>query len=211
MPRKKKLFNPYRPYHITARCINREWFGLPMDHLWEFYSDYLFLINKMYQVEIFSFVLMPNHFHLIARFQNKNMSEAMNYFMRETSRYISSQSGRINQIYGAPYHKSCLSTDNYFYHAYKYIYRNPVDAELTSKVEDYKYSSLFGLLGQSKLIIPITEDLLLFNQNMDETLTWLNKDYKKTDRNLIRCALRKSEFAFATKNGLKSDLETWVV
>lgn len=211
MPRKKILFNPNCPYHLNARCINREWFGLPMDDLWSLFSDYLFLIHKLYDIEIFNFVLMPNHFHLMARFKNNNMPEAMNYFMRETSRHISFKSGRINQVYGGPYHKSCLETNIYFYHAYKYVYRNPVESGLAHKAEDYTYSTLKGLLGREKLIIPVTEDYLLFQRNTEKTLDWINKSYLRQDQNKIRRALRKSKFAFAMENGLNSQLEVTVV
>ncbi|WP_081111818.1 transposase [Bdellovibrio bacteriovorus] len=60
-------------------------------------SNYLCFIHHAYKGEIYAFVLMSNHFHLLIRFPENNMSEAMTYFMRESSRMISRQAGRINQ------------------------------------------------------------------------------------------------------------------
>jgi REP element-mobilizing transposase RayT len=75
------------------------------------------LINRAYKAEIHAFVLMSNHFHLVVSFPENNMSEAMNYFMRETSRMISRDAGRINQTYGSRYFRSIIekgATENLF-------------------------------------------------------------------------------------------------
>lgn len=200
MPRKHVFLNPIFPFHVSARCINKEWFGVPLNELWNMYTDYLYFINKAYNIQIISFVLMPNHFHLIVQAPFNNLSEAMNYFMRETSKNISRRSGRINQIYGGPYHKSCLDNDAYFLTAYKYVYRNPVEAGLTNVVETYPFSTLNGLIGMSKLIIPIAKSDVLFRGDVSSALRWLNWSYLKGQKERIRKALKKSTFQFAKMN-----------
>jgi REP element-mobilizing transposase RayT len=195
MPRKKIAISSEHPYHITARCINREWFNLPLDRVWPIMSDFLFLVSAEYSMKIHSFVLMPNHFHLLAHFPKANPGSAMNYFMRETSREITRISGRINQTYGARYHKSLISNHHYFMNAYKYVYRNPVRAELCTRTQEYPFSSLAGLCGQSHLAFPVEEDNLLFAPTFqDSTLNWLNQTPNVEEENDIRRALRHSQF-----------------
>ena len=80
-------------------------------------------------------------------------------------------------------------------HAYKYIYRNPVEVKMTNRVEDYRYSTLSLLLGMQKGIIPLTEDHLLFN-NVANNLTWLNTGYSEENKKAIGSALRKKSFSF---------------
>lgn len=117
--------------------------------------------------------------------------------MRETSRVIGKQSGRINQVYGGPYYWSLMRSPNYFLHAYKYVYRNPVEAKLVSCPEVYKYSTLNALLGRAHTIIPIVNDHTLFD-GVDDQLKWLNKSYPSDDVRIdIKNALRKKEFRFA--------------
>jgi putative transposase len=97
-----------------------------MPEAWELFSDYLYFINKNFGIRIHSFVLMPNHFHMIARDPELNLSSAMNYFMRETSKLMASESRTINRVWGAPFHSSLIDSPLYYLHAYKYVYRNPV-------------------------------------------------------------------------------------
>ncbi len=196
MPRKKYKPTSVFPYHITARCINKEWFNIPLPQVWEIFSDYLFFIHHAFDVKIHSFVLMNNHFHLILSTPEANLCQTMNYFMRETSRQFGLASERINQIYGGPYFWSQLRSEIYYGHAYKYVYRNPVEGGLSLKVEDYTFSTLHALIGKSKTIIPILEDTLLFS-DVESNMKWLNTDYKSQNYKLeIKMALRKNQFQF---------------
>lgn len=197
MPRKRFLASNDFPYHVTARCLNKEWFALPHEILWEIFSDYLYFIHHAFQVRIHSFVLMPNHIHMIIRTPDMNLDKAMNYFMRETSRVIGFRSGRINQVYGGPYYWSLMRSPNYFLHAYKYVYRNPIEAALAPRVETYKFSTLPALLGQARTIIPVVNDETLFD-GLEDQLKWLNSAYPSDEVRIdIKNALRKKEFHFA--------------
>jgi putative transposase len=173
-------------------------------------EDYLYLVAHLYTLRIHSFVLMPNHFHMIVTNPEVNLSAAMNYFMRETSREITRLSGRINQTYGNRHHKSALSTHHYFMNAYKYVYRNPVRAGLSKYVEGYVFSTLNGTLGLSRQAIPLCQDPVLFAPNFDDsTLAWLNKKPCLDQEAEVRKALRRATFNLVTnKNGSRSLLET---
>lgn len=156
-------------------------------------ADYLHFINKNFGVDILAFVLMGNHFHLLARFPEANLGESMRYFMRETSRQITYSSGRINQTYGSRFFRSLIGSPHYYLHAYKYVYRNPVDAGLCSRAEDYAFSSLSGLVGRTKLPFPISEDDTLFN-DLAGTLAWINTTPPEAHRQIIRKSLRRQIF-----------------
>lgn len=208
MPRKKVLILANEPYHITARCLNKEWFSLPLETVWSIMEDFLFLLVAGFGVRIHSFILMSNHFHLLITAPNGNLSSAMLYFMRETSKEITRLSGRINQTYGSRNHKTRITNYHHFMNTYKYIYQNPIRAKLCTNAEDYPFSTLNGLCRGSKLTIPVDEDLL-FNPLFDEgLLTWLNTPIEERDLRDMRLALKHSEIQFlADKNtGVKSRL-----
>lgn len=195
MPRKKLYRHTELPYHITARCSNKDWFAIPISEVWEIFSIYLHFISHAYDVRIHSFVLMNNHFHMLISTPQANIDESMNYLLREVSRSIGKASDRINQIFGGPYHWSLISNSIYYQHAYKYIYRNPIRAGLSRSVEEYKYSTLRGLLGFERLLIPAIDNLDLI-QNPTSQLQWLNSTYDEEIQEAIRLALKKKEFAF---------------
>ncbi len=194
-------------YHVTARCINREWFAIPIQDVWSLYEDYLYFLIRGFNFKINSFVLMNNHFHMLVRCPDNNLPQGMQYFMRETSRWIGRQSGRINQVYGGPYHKSEINFFHHFLHAYKYVYRNPIEAGLCQKVEDYPYSTLHFLKSQTPNLIT-TDDEFIFD-DLGEHLHWLNTPYIEDHMDQIKNALRKPEFKFAkNKLGKKSSLDS---
>ncbi|CAN5722255.1 hypothetical protein BH10BDE1_BH10BDE1_35840 [soil metagenome] len=175
-------------------------------------SDYLFLSVKAFDLTIHSFVLMPNHFHLLVSAPPGNLSPALFQFMRETSRGITKIAGRINQTYGSRNHKTVIESHHYFLNAYKYVYRNPVRAGLCDKAQDYKYSTLSGLLGLNQLVIPVAEDTILFPEGFDgSAVDWLNTKPDVDHEEEVRCALKKSAFALAKRNGRPSALERSVL
>jgi putative transposase len=194
MPRRKFECDSQTPYHLVARTNNRDWFEVPIEQVWRIMSDYLFFIHHAYSVKIHCFTLMKNHFHLVASFPEANLSSAMRYFLCETSKRIGRESGRINHLYGTRYFRSRLGSYHYFLNTYKYVYRNPVAAEEVSFVEEYKYSSLYGLLGRAQLTFPVEEDTLLFS-NTNNTLNWMNSEPNLQHWDAMKKALKKNDFA----------------
>lgn len=190
------------PYHVSARTPNREFFKLPIEVVWKVFEDYLFLTKEIYNLNIHAFVLMSNHFHLLVSTPDANISEAMNYLLREISKELNRNSGRINQNWGGPHYKTLIESFHYFMNTYKYIHRNPVRAGLCAKVEDYPFSTLHGLCGQSRLVIPVEEDTLLFDPNFNlQTLEWLNTPSCPNDEEEVRKALRRRFFEFSKDQG----------
>lgn len=211
MPRKIIPLIPEDPYHITARCLNREWFSLPMEVIWSIMEDYLYLTTKEFDLQIHAFVLMSNHFHLLLTAHLGNLSQALLYFMRETSKEMNRLTGRINQNYGARNHKTHISTYHYFMNTYKYLYQNPLRAGLCNRVEDYPFSTLHGLCGLKKMTIPLIEDTILFNPGFDHsTLKWLNTRSDIELENEMRLALSRPQFALK-ENKKQSLLETFLL
>ena len=195
MARNKTILQNKFPYHITGRCINREWFNIPMEVVWDIFCEELHMTSIMYNLNIHSFVLMSNHYHLIASTPDSNLSKCMLRFSQRVSRRLTSLSNRINQTFAGRYFKSILDQPSYYLNAYKYNYRNPVEAGLCEKVQDYPFSSLNSLLGGSRLKTPILHDDTLF-PDTESTLDWLNEKPKLQKRKAVQFALRKSYFKF---------------
>jgi putative transposase len=126
--------------------------------------------------------------------------------MRETAREINRASGVINQLWGARYFRSELNSENYYNIAYKYVYRNPVRAGLTTRTEEYLYSSLPGKLGKSIQTIEVIDDQLV--DNPQGTLRWLNLSPKETYDDAIRRALRRTLFKIPMIDGRPHPLES---
>lgn len=207
MSRPRTQIHPHLPYAISSRCINRDWFSVPMLEVWEIFAAQLFFVSHAYQLKIHAFVLMNNHYHLIATSPQANLSAAISWLNRETSRALTRTSDRINQTYGGRYHKTALGSHHYFLNAYKYLYANPVKAGICQRAELYPYSSLPGVLGMQRLSFPVIEDLTLFS-DVEGTLAWINRPCKEKDWDFVKNALRRPDFWLAKVKGKPNSLES---
>lgn len=204
--RKCFVQNPDCAYFISSRCINREWFVLPMDVIWEAAELQLFFLVHAYGFKIYGFVLMGNHYHMLVVAPRGNLSEGMAYFQRELAREISRRANRINRTFSDRFHRTEIASFQHFQIAYKYLFQNPVKAHLCDKVEQYAYSSLRGLLGMQKLLIPMACDELLFD-DIEGTLEWLNATPQDEQWEDTRKALRRSKFSLINRNKVRNPLE----
>lgn len=208
MPRKPLPRVADAPYHVTARTNNRDWFGLPLDEVWDIFSIHLEKVNRRYSAQIGAFVLMPNHFHLLIRTPDANLGDVMNHLQREVSRRIAKQTRRINHIFGGPYKGSLIASGTYLYHAYKYVYRNPIEAGLSLLAEDYPYSTLKNAFGEASLPYPLADKLMVewspIPVCLKQRREWLNTSYKKRELEVIRKGLRRVSFCFPSEKKFKS-------
>lgn len=207
MARARTILQSEYPYFITARCINKEWFSIPMETVWSIMSEQLNFIHIAYGVKIHAFILMSNHFHLLLSTPHANLNLAFEWFMRETSRSLVKAGNRINQTYGGPYHRTVVQSPHYYLNAYKYLYYNSVKAGACRDVAEYPFSSLAGLLGFRQLGFPVVEDTTLFS-DIEGTLEWLNTTPEETNWEDVRRALRRPEFKLNRQNARLHLLET---
>lgn len=169
---------------------------------------HLSFISFAFNVRIHAFVLMSNHFHLIALAPEGNLSEAMRFFMSESGRDLRLLSTRVNCTYGTRFHRSLLSSPQYYLHAYKYLYHNPVQAGICERVEEYPYSTLPALLGNSRFDVPVFDDFNWSTFNSRAlTLSWLNRKPNEGQWDIVRRSLRKSAFKLPKGRRAPHDLE----
>lgn len=78
---------------------------------------------------------------------------------------------------------------------------------MVDRVENYSFSTLQGLLGKRRMIIPVEEDHTLF-QDVEETLEWLNRKVPEQNWIAVRSALRRRTFSLTKINRSDHPLET---
>lgn len=122
MGRGKAILQSDFPYNISARCINREWFMLPMDKVWAIFCEELTRTHNDHDLVVHCFVLMSNHYHLIASTPKANISQCMHQFMTRSSRRLTRSGNRINETFAGRHYKTILHEPSYYLNAYKYNY-----------------------------------------------------------------------------------------
>ena len=201
MPRKNLILSDVHPYHIVARSNNKEIFYVPLEVLWPIFVEKLEVLKIEFSCVIHAFVLMGNHYHLIISTPLANINKAIEYLNREVSRAANKKAARINHFFGGRYKWSIITNEIYYWNALKYVYRNPVKANICTAVGTYKYSSLNDELGKS--IWHLTKGSFGFDE-----LAWFESDFGKDLELSVQKALRRREFKLPrNKDGFVINLD----
>ncbi len=94
---------------------------------------------EKYLVDIFTYCLMDNHYHLLARTQKANLPVFMHFLLSSYSSYLARE-GRKGHIFAGRYKAILIDTEEYLLTVSKYIHLNPIKALLTDSPGEYKWS-----------------------------------------------------------------------
>ncbi len=191
------------PYHVTTRTNNKEWFEIPLNEVWKMCLHSLSHANSVHSVEIIAFVLMANHYHLIVRTPDKNLDKFMYELNKRLSLLIRTRTKRINQVFGGRYKWCLIRSQTYFYNCYRYVYQNPVRANLTKKCENYPYSTLFSIVKNHPLPFQLVD---AFGFKDEFALHWLNEKVSQKEIESIRKGLRRSELSQLVDRGTRQKI-----
>lgn len=107
-------------------------------------------------VEIISFVLMPNHFHLLLK---QTAEQGISHYMRRTvnswARYFNTKHNRPGALFQGPFKALRVETDEQLIHLSRYIHLNPLVSYVVKEKDflSYPWSSLPDFLnGKSSFI-----------------------------------------------------------
>lgn len=144
------------PHHVIQRGNNRQpIFTSPGD-----YTLLLGLLTenaKKFGVQVHAYVLMTNHFHLLATPATaEGLPQMMQAVGRSYVRYFNDAQGRSGTLWEGRYKSTLVQTDRYLLACMAYIDLNPVRAGLVSDPRDYAWSSYCHYIGQraDKLVTP---------------------------------------------------------
>lgn len=177
------------PYHITSRCNNKEFFPIPLVHVWFIMMKQLKRCQVEHSLGIHAFVLMGNHFHLLCHTPKANIDQCMHQFLRNVAVEVNRKAEMSNHLWGGRYRWSLIDSQRHYYQVYRYIYQNPLRANLVSKVEDYAFSTL-----RKDLPFPLHSNVPMSFGGEEGELLWLNEQYEEEDLKLIKSGLRKYQF-----------------
>ncbi len=143
---------------------------------WIFVQQKIKKVVQTFPLQILAVIMLDTHLHVLISSEEKNENFFCEQFKNELA-----PAAKIDCF--------CEPIDNYsqFLNTYKYLYRNSVEAGLCKKVEDYPFSSLRIILGQSVGYVQIDDPLGVI-QNPMQILKWLNTeaDFKISQLSFLR-------------------------
>jgi len=156
MARLPRLTVPGYPHHIIQRGNNRQAiFASAAD-----YQMLLALLDENAQkfgVALHAYVLMNNHFHLLASPTTaEGLPQMMQAVGRRYVRYFNDKEGRSGTLWEGRYRSTLIETERYLLACMVYIDLNPVRAGMVAEAQDYPWSSYghYAGLRADRLVTP---------------------------------------------------------
>ena len=156
MARLARLTIPGYPYHVMQRGNNGQAiFVSTADR--QVLLDLLMESASRFGVAVHAYVLMGNHFHLLATPRSANsLSLMMQAVGRRYVRHFNDTQGRSGTLWDGRYKSALIQMDRYLLACMVYFDLNPVRAGLVTQVQDYPWSSYGHYAGMrtDRLLTP---------------------------------------------------------
>ena len=150
MSRPLRIEFPGAVYHVMNRGLNRNSIFLENKD-YELFGETLGQACRLFNVELYAYCLMPNHYHLLVSTPLGNISR----FMRHLNGVYTQRFNRKYQCDGPLFRgrfKSILvQEDSYLLQVVRYIHKNPVKAKIVDRLNRFKWSSHNSYLGMKGL------------------------------------------------------------
>lgn len=171
----KKLIVENGVYHVMQRAPGKEkMFVEESDYL--MFLKYLKEIQDKFKQDIFAFVLLPNHFHLLLKIKEKNLPKAMQSLLSRYAQIYNKKYNRKGHVVGGRYRAVLCNDDIYLLTISIYIHLNPFRAGLCKTIEGYKWYSLLPYINIFKKDTFINYQFVL--KLLDSNLSVARKIYK---------------------------------
>ncbi len=141
MARLPRLTLPGYPHHVIQRGNNRQDIFVSSGDR-QFLLDLITQNAEKFDVAIHAYVLMGNHFHLLATPQTVDgLPSLMQAVGRRYVRLFNDAHGRSGTLWEGRYKSTLIQTDRYLLACMAYIDLNPVRAGIASSPEEHAWSS----------------------------------------------------------------------
>jgi len=108
------------------------------------YNKFLKILSEekeKHKVVLYSYCLMPNHYHLLIKTNDTNLSEFMKNLNFRYSQYFNNKNFRTGHLFMDRFKSFYINNEGYFLNVSRYIHLNPIESNIVDKPEKYNWSS----------------------------------------------------------------------
>ena len=127
-------------YHVIQRGNNKEYiFKNNADK--KYFLGKLKEFKEMMGFDIYGYVLMDNHYHIVIRCRETIISNIMHRVNNDYGKYYNISYKRTGHVFQDRYKGLLVKDDKNLLSLLRYVHQNPVKANMCRKVTDYFWSS----------------------------------------------------------------------
>jgi len=135
-------------YHICSRGLNKQTLFYDNDDFNIFINLLRKTVNK-YNLRLFAFCLMTNHYHLYLSTPEANISKCIKFLNETYARYyLKKYLDKDGHVFRGRYLRKLVEDEKYSLSLIAYILNNPF--KLVKNIDDWKYSSYPSYLNKTR-------------------------------------------------------------
>lgn len=150
----KYLYTKNTFYHVYNRGNNkRDIFWNDKDYLR--FIEVLFRYENEYDISVYAYCLMPNHYHLLIRLGSESnaISKYMHRCMTAYVMYFNKRYNLIGRLFQSPFEAVRLPTVRSVIREIEYIQENPVRKGLVKDSLDYRWLNISLRHGKDRIYL----------------------------------------------------------
>ena len=141
MPRFPRNYLKTSFFHVMSQGLNKNFIFEDSIDI-KFYIKNMYEIKDKYNVKIIAYCIMNNHVHMLLETAGvENLSKYMHCLNTRFGQYYNKKYKRVGYVFRDRYKAEGIYSEKQLYNCIKYIYDNPVKAEICKKPEEYKFSN----------------------------------------------------------------------
>jgi REP element-mobilizing transposase RayT len=154
-------------YHfVTNRCEHEQFLMLPTKEINEIILNWLVKAHALHGtgIEIYAFVFLSNHFHMLLKDTCGNLARFMCYFQANVAKEINQHLGRAGKFFAREYDDVIVEGDDSFLNRYAYVMGNAVKAGLVDTSKEWPgLNSLHHTLSDDSYKVTVLNKTKLHN------------------------------------------------
>lgn len=159
MARNPRPVFPGAVYHVMARGVRKSHIFIDDADRRKFLRVLSAAVTK-YACLCYVYCLMGNHYHLVILTTRDNFSRFAQYLNGEYAKYFNWRHEYSGHVFGERCKSPLLEDNEYLASAIAYVLRNPIEANLATKAEQWKWSSYRATVGKTSCPRFLTLDWL---------------------------------------------------
>lgn len=149
-------------YHIIIKGINSQDIFLDDQDRKKFIIEVV-RTKEIYNYEIYAYVLMNNHVHMLIYDKKNNLSKVIQGIATSYAMYFNKKYERIGHVFYNRFKSKCVEDETYLLNLQRYIHKNP-EKDGICRFDKYNWSSYNEYIRNKKIVD--TEFILrLFDEN----------------------------------------------
>jgi putative transposase len=140
MARPLRIEYPGAWYHVIQRGLRRQRIFIDDEDRIAL-LDLLGVCLERFSLETHTYVLMNNHYHLFVRTLDANLGRAMRHLDGVYTQAFNRRHGLNGPLFQGRYKGLLVQTERYGLALTRYISRNPIEAHIVNRPEDFVWSS----------------------------------------------------------------------